>query len=180
MKREQANIYHELLILQAQAGRREAFESLVNVWERPFFSYARAYTGSEAAAWDIVQETWMVIVRKLNSLSHPAKFKCWAFQILNHKCADHFREISKDKHLNKEIAERNGRNSDTVNDHAFLYTAIEKLTSEQKTLLLLRFNQGMSILEISKTLDIPEGTVKSRLHRTLNELKHLYQGDDHE
>jgi len=179
MKPEQAKIYHELLILQAQAGQREAFEMLVKLWEKPFFSFARAYTASESVAWDVVQETWMVIIHKLNSLSHPAKFKCWAFQILNNKCADHFRKILKDKNLKKEIAKRNGQKNDTACDHELLYHAIGKLTSEYKTLILLRFNQGMSIMEISKTLNIPEGTVKSRLHRTLNELKLSIQGDNH-
>ncbi|MHC5162235.1 MAG: sigma factor-like helix-turn-helix DNA-binding protein, partial [Planctomycetota bacterium] len=51
---------------------------------------------------------------------------------------------------------------------------------EQKALILLRFNQSMSILEISKVLNVPEGTVKSRLHRTLNELKQSLQGDYYE
>lgn len=177
MKREQANIYHELLILQAQAGRREAFESLVKVWERPFFSYARAYTGSEAAAWDIVQETWLVIIRKLNSLSHPAKFQSWVFRILNNKCADHFRNASSDKRLKQSLVEKPHYENAESDENESLQHAVRRLTSEQKTLVLLRFNQGMSILEISKILDIPEGTVKSRLHRTLNELKQIYQGD---
>ncbi len=180
MVQEKAKIYHELLVLQAQAGNRDSFEMLVKLWEKPFFSYARAYLGSETAAWDSVQETWLVIIRKLNSLSHPAKFKSWAFRILTNKCADHFRKISKERKIEQAfVKEMNHEDAGNLKNEA-LQKAMRQLTSEQKTLVLLRFNQNMSIFEISKTLDIPEGTVKSRLHRTLNELKLSIQGDEHE
>jgi RNA polymerase sigma-70 factor (ECF subfamily) len=177
MSQKKAKIYHELLILKAQAGERDAFEKIVKLWEKPFFSYARAYTGSESVAWDVVQETWLVIIRKLNSLSHPAKFKSWAFQILNNKCADYFRKASTDRKLKQSIAEKTNHKNGKSDEKETLQKAMQRLASEQKTLILLRFNQNMSIFEISKTLNIPEGTVKSRLHRTLNELKLLYQGD---
>lgn len=177
MAQKQAKIYHELLVLKAQAGDRHAFEVLVKVWETSFFSYARIYTGSEPAAWDIVQETWLVIIRKLNSLSHPARFKSWAFRILNNKCADYFRKASAERKLKQTIAENRNHNDAKNLKNEMLQHAIQQLTTEQKTLVLLRFNQEMSILEISKTLRIPEGTVKSRLHRTLTKLKLLYQGD---
>lgn len=178
MEQKRTTIYHELLILQAQGGNKEAFEGLVKVWDRPFFSYARAYTGCEAAAWDIVQETWVVIIGKLNALSHPTKFKGWAFRILNHKCVDHFRKASADKKLSHSLAEKTDRkDAQNSDEHETLHAALQQLTSDQKTLVLLRFNQAMSILEISTILGIPEGTVKSRLHRTLNELKLSLQGD---
>jgi RNA polymerase sigma-70 factor (ECF subfamily) len=76
---------------------------------------------------------------------------------------------------------KNGEKQNTkFHENQLLEDAIQQLRPEQKTLILLRFNQNMNILEISKTLDIPEGTVKSRLHRTLNQLKNLITGDEHE
>ena len=180
MAQESSKIYHELLILKAQAGDRGAFETMVKLWEKPFFSYARTYTQCETTAWDIVQETWVVIIRKLNSLSHPAKFKSWAFRILTNKCIDCFRRASIEKKLKKSVVENEKHQNTKSFENQPLENAIQQLRSEQKALILLRFNQSMSILEISKVLNVPEGTVKSRLHRTLNELKQSLQGDYYE
>jgi len=177
MKRQTATIYHELLVLQAQAGDRDAFETLVGLWQKPFYSYALKFSGSDAAAWDIQQETWLAVIRKFSTLNHPANFKSWAFRILTRKCTDHLRRNYTEQSLRRNYSEHlnhaNGQSPPTESLEEQLF----KLDPDQRTLILLRFNQDMSISEIAQILQIPEGTVKSRLHRTLSQLKIKMSGE---
>jgi RNA polymerase sigma-70 factor (ECF subfamily) len=177
MIQEKAKIYHELLVLQAQSGDREAFETLVGLWQKTFYSYARKFTGSEQAAWDIQQETWLAVIRQLSKLSHPAKFKSWAFAILNRRCIDHLRKVYCENSMKRTYARQFNDSNDRVCENDWLQEKFLKLDPDQRTLLLLRFNQNMTIFEIAQIMRIPEGTVKSRLHRTLAELKTKLSGD---
>ncbi len=61
-----------------------------------------------------------------------------------------------------------------------LQTAIEKLTPDRKALIMLRYAEDFNIAQIAKILNILPGTVKSRLHRTVNELRHLMEPDQNE
>jgi len=178
MTQQKAQLVHELLVLRAQAGDRKAFEMIVNLWQKAFYSYALKFTGSDPIAWDIQQETWLAIIRKLGTLSHPARFKSWAFGILVRKCTDHIRKTAAEKKLKQNYSQHltdSGRQNHQ--DDSLLADAIARFDPEQRTLLLLRFNQQMSVTEIAQTLHIPEGTVKSRLHRILSQLKTNLSGD---
>jgi RNA polymerase sigma-70 factor (ECF subfamily) len=178
MTQQKAQLVHELLVLGAQRGDSKAFETLVDLWQKPFYSYALKFTGSDSIAWDILQETWLAIIRKLGTLSHPARFKSWAFGILCRKCTDHIRRTSAEKKLKQNYSQHlNGSGSQKQQSDSTLEDEIAKLEPEQRTLLLLRFNQQMSVTEIAQTLHIPEGTVKSRLHRILSQLKTNLSGD---
>lgn len=178
MTHQKAQLVHELLVLRAQGGDRKAFEALVDLWQKPFYSYALKFTGSDSAAWDIQQETWLAIIRKLGTLSHPARFKSWAFAILCRKCTDYIRKNSAEKNLKQDYSQHlNDSGSQTRQNDSMLEDEILKLDPEQRTLVLLRFNQQMSVPEIARTLQIPEGTVKSRLHRILSQLKTKLSGE---
>lgn len=180
MKRQTATIYHELIVLRAQAGDRDAFGTLVNLWQKPFYSYALKFSGSEAAAWDIQQETWLAVIRKFNTLNHPSNFKSWAFRILTRKCTDHLRKSYNEQTLRRNYSDHLNHQNSQANPDESLEDKICNLDPDQRTLLLLRFNQDMSVPEIAQIMHIPEGTVKSRLHRTLSELKTKIAGETHE
>ncbi|MCE5185697.1 MAG: RNA polymerase sigma factor [Planctomycetaceae bacterium] len=177
MERQTATIYHELLVLQAQAGDRQSFETLVSLWQKPFYSYALKFCGSDSAAWDIQQETWLAVVRKFATLSHPANFKSWAFAILIRKCTDHLRQNYSEASLRRKYAEHLNQFNAPSGPVGSPQEELSKLDPDQRTLLLLRFNQEMSISEIARIMQIPEGTVKSRLHRTIAELKIKIAGE---
>ncbi|MHC4215938.1 MAG: RNA polymerase sigma factor, partial [Planctomycetota bacterium] len=56
-----------------------------------------------------------------------------------------------------------------------LQTAIEQLSSERRALIVLRYREGFNIAQIAKILTVPEGTVKSRMHRTLEQLRQIME-----
>lgn len=127
------------------------------------------------------QETWLAIIKGLNKLSDVAVFPRWVFKILNNKCVDYLRREQLHSRVSTQIAEqaKNEPSDKQSNDdaHKSLWAAIEKLSPDQRTLLTLRYNEGFDIVQIAEILSVPEGTVKSRLHRTVNELRQLVEQD---
>jgi RNA polymerase sigma factor (sigma-70 family) len=179
MLKSRNQIYDELLILKCQAGDRAAFEELVERWERRLWHYAYKVTGSDSAAWDIVQETWVGIIKGIRKLADAAVFPQWAFRILNNKCADWLRnrhlQYKLDSELSKETQNEFDARQNIDVKTGLLPAAVMKLSLEQRVLLMLRYNEDFDIGQIAEILSIPEGTVKSRLHRTLNQLREMVE-----
>ncbi|MDD5328228.1 MAG: RNA polymerase sigma factor [Phycisphaerae bacterium] len=179
MRKSRSQIYDELLILKCQTGDKAAFEELVERWEKRLWHYAYKVTGSDSAAWDIAQETWVGIIKGIGKLGDAAIFPGWAFRILNNKCADWLRKCHLQSRLDNELSiqaqnELGVKQNINVNSE-LLYTAITKLSLEQRSLLMLRYHEGFDISQIAEILGAPEGTVKSRLHRTLNQLRRMVE-----
>lgn len=139
MQKSRAQIYDELLVLKCQQGNRAAFDELVTRWQKRLWLYAFQVIRSESAAWDIVQETWLAIIKGLNKLSDVAVFPRWSFKILNNKCVDYLRREQLHSRVRTQIAEqtKNEPGDKQSNDdvHKSLWAAIEKLSSDQRCCL---------------------------------------------
>ena len=181
MRKSRDQIYDELLVIKCQQGDREAFDELIGRWQKRLWNYAFKVTGSESAAWDVVQETWYSIVKGIKQLSDVSVFPRWAFRIANNKCIDRLRKQQLQSRLDNRLAEHSQRQADEKKDSdektKFLRAAIEKLSPDRRALLTLRYHEGFDIGQIAEILGVPEGTVKSRLHRTVNELRQLLERD---
>lgn len=82
------DVYDELLVLRCQEGDQDALDELVARWQRRLFDHARRLTQQTDAAWDVVQEAWMAIVRGIGRLQDPASFRPWAYRIVTFKCTE--------------------------------------------------------------------------------------------
>ncbi len=172
MNEQEQRIYTELLVLRCQQGEKEAFELIVELWQKPMLVFALRYLDQEIDAWDAVQETWFSVIKGLNKLQNPSLFVSWLFRILTNKCINRIRK--------KQAEERLLRNSNVKlesseisNENESLSQAIQRLSDEHKILIMLRFGQGLKIGQIAAMLNIAEGTVKSRLHRALVRLREI-------
>ena len=181
MRKSRSQIYDELLVIKCQQGDKDAFDELVERWQKRLWHYACRVTGSESAAWDIVQETWFAIVKGLSKLKDTAVFPQWAFRIVNNKCTDWLRKQQRRSRLNNQLEEHaqsqsdKEQNSDEKSES--LRAAVGKLSPDRRALLSLRYHEGFDIGQIAEILSVPEGTIKSRLHRTVNELRQLVEQD---
>jgi RNA polymerase sigma factor (sigma-70 family) len=179
MRKSRNQIYDELLILKCQTGDKAAFEELVERWEKRLWHYAYKVTGSDSAAWDIVQETWVGIIKGIRKLGDVVLFPQWAFRILNNKCADWLRKYHLQSKLDSELSKQAQDESDARQNidvkAELLPAAVMKLSSEQRVLLMLRYHEDFDIGQIAEILGVPEGTVKSRLHRTLSQLRQMVE-----
>ena len=177
MQKSRDQIYNELLVLKCQQGSKDAFEELVGRWQKRLWHYAFQVTGSDAAAWDVVQETWVGIINGIRRLGDAAVFPRWAFRIVNNKCADWLRKQHLQFRLSDQLVnqaqDESSQKQNSSEKVESLFVAIEKLSPERRALLTLRYREAFDISQIAEILGIAEGTVKSRLHRTLEKLRQL-------
>lgn len=145
----------------AQQGDPEAFSRLILANERNLYGLARLYLKREEDCADAVQETIVKSFAAMPSLKEPAFFKTWLSRILIHECL---------QLLRSQQRQRTVAPVDEVAD-AMPYEAIElkeavaHLEDDLRRVIQLHYYRDMPIRAIAKIAGIPEGTVKSRLHR---------------
>ena len=172
MNEQEQHIYTELLVIRCQQGEKEAFEAIVELWQKPLLVFAWRYLDQETEAWDVVQETWVAAIKGLNKLQNPGLFVSWLFRVLTNKCIDRIRKRQTEERLLKNTNVKL-ETLEISNESEFLSQAVQGLPDEQKVLVMLRFGQGLQVGQIAAILNIAEGTVKSRLHRALVRLREV-------
>ncbi len=182
MSRTHEDIQDELLVLQCQEGDGEAMKVLIARWHPRLGRLAWRLTGERDAAQDIVQDAWLAIVRGLRRLDDPARFRSWAYRIVTNKCADWTRrrvvQRSAAEDLRAAAVSGSGSSSsdaESTDPVIRIRDALAKLPSEQRAVLSLHYLDGIGVAEIARTLDVPEGTVKSRLYHARSRLKHVLE-----
>ena len=158
--------------MSARDGDAAAMEELVNRWQKRLWRHAFRLTGKREAAWDVTQQSWLGIIKGLRRLHDPANFKEWAYRITTNKSIDWIRKNKRLKRGNVEEIEDHQNKTD--NDSG-IKELLQKLDIRKRAVLSLYYFEQLSIMEISTALNIPEGTVKSRLAAARGELKKLWQ-----
>lgn len=177
MTEPQTQILDELLVLGCQQGRTRAFELLVERWQAPLWRHAYRLTGAEDVAWDVLQESWMAVTRGITRLGDPAAFRRWAYTIVSRKAADwRRRRPDREAPLTEEPA--TSPDSGSNGAAAALADALARLSGERRALIHLRYVEGFEVREMAEILDIPEGTVKSRLHSTRQQIQEIMERSD--
>ena len=178
MRRTDEDIEDELLVLRCQAGDGEALRALVTRWQPRLGRVARHLTGDREAAGDVLQDAWLAIVRGIRRLDDPARFRTWAFRIVTNRCTDWVRRrvvrrkfASDARNAGAPMSGDDSGESDSAPEIAQLRDALTKLPEEQRTAVALHYLDGMGIAEIARVLDVPAGTVKSRLFHARERLR---------
>ena len=128
--------------------------------ERLMFHVSWSMLGREPDCADAVQEALTRAWQRRSSLRNPEKFKPWLMRILVNTCNDILRRQSRQTLLADEDLLSQ---EDTPSDPLSVREAIECLKPEWRTVILLHYLEGCSVSEIAQMLQIPQGTVKSRL-----------------
>lgn len=167
------------LISKAQKGNDQAFLSLFQQYEQDLYKMAFIYVKNSNDALDIVQETAYRAFKTVNHVAEPKYFKTWLIKIVINCSIDLLRKKKKVALLKPAIAENI---TDEVNENIDLEMTIrdliESLDENEKSVIMLRFYEDLTIKEIAKILDVPLGTTKTILYRALNKLRDHLKGDD--
>lgn len=165
----------EKLVKRVQAGDSSALPLLVKRWHKEFCNKAYWLTKDRDLSKDIAQDSWKVIVDKINDLKDPKSFKSWAFRIVFSKSFDVLRYNQRKRMELKSYAanltEEEEEHIDTSDLKKNLIKEISGLPEQQQAVLRLFYVEEYSIREISKLLDISVGTIKSRLFHAREKLK---------
>ncbi len=173
MTRTREQIEDELLVLRVQAGERAAMDCLVRRWEGRLRRFAAHKLGDSDGSADVVQDAWLAIARGMRRLDDPAAFGPWARRIVANKCADSIRRRARDRAAIRSVepTEEAVETPPAGSDLDALRRAIRFLPEDARAILYLHYSQGLGVRAIARLLDIPSGTVKSRLHYTRSELR---------
>jgi len=85
-------VYDELLVLRWQSGEADAMSELVDRWHARLFRHIRRLTDSVDDAMEVIQESYLAMIRGIMKLDDPAKFPAWAYRIASNKAADYVRK----------------------------------------------------------------------------------------
>ncbi|HKE93015.1 MAG TPA: sigma-70 family RNA polymerase sigma factor [Povalibacter sp.] len=164
------------LIALIRGGSREAFDRLARRWTPRLLRYAARVLGRQEAARDIVQETWIGAIRGLNRLDDPARFPAWIYGIAHRKCIDGIRFAQRQRRLVSSIEQESALAAESAlravpGESADLAVAISRLNHEQRDVVHLFYGEDLGIDDIASILNVPAGTVKSRLHHAREYLR---------
>jgi len=166
----------DLELLRSIASRDiAALESLASRYERPLLGLARALLDRrEDLARDVVQDCWLRVVRSAKGFRGDSAVKTWLYRIVINRANDVRARFLRpeDSAVGSEPppATECIRLSDQQESQR-LHAAISALPGEHRTLLLLCYHQDLTLAQAADILGLPLGTVKSRLHSALQELR---------
>jgi len=162
----------EILVMDSQTGSAKAMEMLVRRWQKRLWHHAYRLIGDSEGAWDVMQETWLGIIKGLRKLHDPANFKAWAYRITTNKSIDWMKKAKAARQVGiEEIQDHQHK----AQKDTGVKELLERLDFRKRVVLSLYYFEELSISEISTVLKIPTGTVKSRLTGARKELKELWQ-----
>jgi RNA polymerase sigma-70 factor, ECF subfamily len=160
-------------VKKAKRGDDKAFQELVEAEKERLYRMAYLYVKNESDAIDIVYETIYKAYISIKKLKETNYFSTWLTRILINTALDF---IKKNKRvIPVEELERYGNYKNIeklhIEERMDLVDAIDQLEEKYKTVIILRYYNDLTIKEIAKILNYPEGTVKTNLHRAINQLR---------
>jgi RNA polymerase sigma-70 factor (ECF subfamily) len=162
-----------ILVLRAQTGDRDALDALLRMCQSPLHRYINGLVGDATAAEDVLQECLLRIARKLKWLSDPSLFRAWAFRIASresHRYLSRHRRSSSIEDADMPSVEPEALSAMEL---ATVRHAVATLSPASRAIVSLHYFEEMPLLEIAEVLEIPLGTVKSRLWYGLKQLRSL-------
>jgi RNA polymerase sigma-70 factor (ECF subfamily) len=176
----------ELLFRYRDCGDVAAFEELVARYEKPLFNYLYRYLHDAALAEDVFQTTFLRVHQKADQFMPDGRFRPWLYSIATHLAVDAIRREGRQKatSLSQITAVDDGdmgtlldlvsgdapspmEQMETKERAQWARAAVGELPEDLRAILLLAYFQGLKFHEVAEILQLPLGTVKSRLHRAL-------------
>lgn len=172
-----------LLVVRAQCGDLAAFEQLLRRVHGPVRKYVVKLAG-ESEADDILQEVALKIHREIRHLREPKVFWAWTYRIATRiafvylKKAKRWRELENDPELIRSMAVAVATGQEDF-DSDFV-RLVDRVSPASRAVLLLHYQQHLSLEETAAILDIPLGTAKSRLSYGVAAIRKFVTGGNHE
>lgn len=175
------------LIGRAKAGDPRAIEALIRAHQASVYAFVLRLSQRPEVAEDIVQEAFLRVLRNLDRFDTRFRFSTWLFTIAKRLYVNAMQKLkpaseSEVVELWQSGGPAPGRASVQTevmtNARVVIDTALEDLNEQQREIVLLFHQQNWSIAEIADHLDMPEGTVKSHLHRARKRMRQFIESCD--
>lgn len=165
----------DLLVLAMQDGDKRAFTLLYQHYHRDLRRFAAYLLENPAAAEDLVQNVWLKVSRRITRLNDPAVFTSWLYRAVRWEVLDYQKQAANCKQQAVDVdalaAQVSPANSQQrADDSSDLSKALALLAADERLVLQLHYLHELELSQIALIVDIPLGTVKSRLHRARQQL----------
>jgi len=180
----------ELLLEYRSVGDRGAFSELVHRYERELFGYLRHYLGDAEMAEDVFQQTFLQVHLKCEKFEPGRRVRPWLYTVATNQAIDfqrrnrRHRMVSLDRRMGSDQENESGalvelfdsqeptpaEEAEWVERRDHVRQAVDDLPQTVRQVVLLVYFQGLKYREAAEALDIPVGTVKSRLHAAVGRL----------
>jgi len=171
----------ETLIHRCLQGDERAWATIVSQHWRRVFNVAYKFVGRHDEAEDLTQEIFLKIFKSLDTFDRRANFQTWLVSVSRNLCIDHYRSVRKEREtIDRDVdaASLSPASADESPIAALeqrdrvtlLRQALARLPDTLRSAVVMRDIQELSYQEIANRLDLPEGTVKSRINRGRTEL----------
>ena len=173
-----------LVMALQQRGEIMAYEVLLKRYQRPVYGFIRRQVGDQALAEELFQETFLRVYDRIDSCARPAAFKAWTFSIAANLCRNQARrqQVRQGEVATERINGHAGQGPDP--ERAAINTelrhrieaALDQLSEAQREVFVLYHYTRLTYDEVAEALDLPLGTVKSRMNTALTRLREMLVG----
>jgi RNA polymerase sigma-70 factor (ECF subfamily) len=186
------------IIENCKAGDEKAFAEIVLRRQKKVFNIAYRVLGNSEEAKDVSQEVFISVYESIKDLKEEIKFDAWLTQITLNHCRNRWKYLKRRQYFNTDslddpIETEDGSVPRALYDPSdnpeillekkrvqqLIQGGLLKLKEDQRELLVLRDLQGFTYEEMGETLGLPEGTIKSKLHRARMDLKEVLERSTH-
>lgn len=172
------------LILRVKQGDDTAFNHLIEQHRQIMFHYAYLVVHDSAVAEDVTQEAVLRIYKHFKKFDTSQPFRPWAISITRNIARNHNRAWGRYKHMIVRFLNSREHNpihpeqvTQKQQDAQHVYDAVCQLSQDFQDVIFCRYFMGLSVDESAIALDTTAGTVKSRSHRALKQLRRLIERD---
>jgi RNA polymerase sigma-70 factor (ECF subfamily) len=170
----------EELMARLQAGDERALAQLMQRHQAPLYAFLSRRVGS--AADDLFQETWIRIVRAQERFDPERRFAAWLYQIANNLCRDRYRRVDAMRRAVESFRVEDETLRETAETSALpggdtMRERVLALPDRLREVLVLRYYEDLGEEEMSRVLQVPRGTIKSRLHAAIRALREGLAGE---
>ena len=164
----------DALVVLAQQGDEDAFTMLYRKLTPELIRFGFRVCRDHQMASDLVQEVWLSSLKSIRRLDDPRVFRSWMYRAVKWKALDAVRYTNRVTELDErelaEVAEESESDESRV-----LLSLVSQLPQEEQQTVYLFYASELKLDEIAIVLEVPVGTVKSRLNRSRNKLKDLWE-----
>jgi RNA polymerase sigma-70 factor (ECF subfamily) len=171
-----------LLVVKAQQHDSSAFGELVSLYERRLLYYLHRIVGEGQTALDVLQDVWLTVHQRLNSLHSPETFRVWIYRIAHDRAVSLLRRRRRESEALLQLAEEQDESVEeraVFDDAELVHRALGRLSVLHREVLTLRFLEDLSVEEIALVIGCPRATARSRLFHAKRAMRILVQELNH-